>query len=123
MSTELRAIRGGTGVAADTREAIHRATLTLLDALLSENGLAQADVECLWWGMTTDLRADVPPLALREAGIEIPSMCASDADFEGGPKRTIRVMALARVAEGRDVTHVFLEGASFNRPSAPDVQS
>lgn len=118
MGSELRAIRGGTGVAEDTREAIHRATFGLLDAILVENGLSHADVECLWWGMTTDLRADVPPLALREAGIAIPSMCASDADFEGAPKRTIRVMALARLAEGREAKHVFLEGASFDRPSA-----
>lgn len=121
MSTSLRAIRGGIGVPENDRESIRRATLSLIEAVISDNFIGTSDVKCLWFTVTPDLTADIPPLALREEGrMDIPSLCAVEADWNGCPQRTIRVLALVRLPEEAAVQHVFLEGASRDRPRLND---
>lgn len=118
MNAHLRAIRGGIGVSENSPESIRQATLILIDAVISENHIDKSDVECLWFTVTSDLTADIPPLALREKGsIDVPALCAVEADWDGGAPRTIRVLALVRLPEGAVVQHVYLEGASRDRPS------
>lgn len=121
MSGRLRAIRGGIGLLDDSRDLIRRASKELIQAIVDENGLDYADLECLWFTVTPDLKSDIPPLALREQiGINIPSLCAVEADWEGQPEKTIRVLALARFGRETDVRHVFRDGASPERPSVPE---
>lgn len=112
-----RALRGGTGVREDSREAIAAATLTLVRELLARNRLAADDVECLWFTVTPDLTADIPPLVLREHRLlDVPVLCAAEPVWDGHAERTIRVMALARVDPGREIRNVYLSGASRDRP-------
>ena len=92
--------------------------MSLVDAVLKENSLAWSDIECLWFTMTSDLTSEIPPLVLREAGIDVPALCAAEANWRGQPERTIRVLALARVPEGVSVRNVFQDGASRDRPSS-----
>ncbi|WP_223830514.1 chorismate mutase [Nocardiopsis quinghaiensis] len=76
-----------------------------------------ADAECLWFTMTPDLTADVPPLVLCEHRmLDVPMLCASEPDWDGRVHHTIRVMALARVDAGREIDHVYLDGATRDRP-------
>ncbi|MDT0328564.1 chorismate mutase [Nocardiopsis lambiniae] len=113
----LGAIRGAVGVSDDTRPAIRDATARLVRRVMERDRLAPADVECLWFTMTPDLTADVPPLVLREEGIlDVPALCAADPVWEGAPQRTIRVMALARIGDDLPVDHVHPEGAGRDRP-------
>ncbi|ADH66626.1 MULTISPECIES: chorismate mutase [Nocardiopsis] len=118
MNPVLRAVRGGTGVAGDTREAIAAATLAMVRGVLDRNGLSPADVACLWFTVTPDLTADVPPLVLREHRLldDVPALCAAEPVWDGAPRRTVRVMALARVEPGHEVRHVYLDGATRDRP-------
>ncbi|MEV7652483.1 MULTISPECIES: chorismate mutase [Micrococcaceae] len=121
MNITLRAIRGGVSVPENDRGSIQRATLSLIDAVITENHIDKSDMECLWFTVTSDLTADIPPLALREeGGIDVPALCAAEADWEGCAPRTIRVLALVRLAENTVVQHVYLEGASRDRPSLED---
>ncbi|PDP85669.1 chorismate mutase [Glycomyces fuscus] len=117
MSPVLRAVRGGTGVGGDTREAIASAVLALVRGVLDRNGLSPDDVECLWFTVTPDLTADVPPLVLREHRLlDVPVLCAAEPVWDGAPTRTVRLMALVRVAPGHEVRHVYLDGATRDRP-------
>ena len=118
VSYPLRAIRGGTGVREDSKEAIRHATMSLFAGIIKENSLAWSDVECLWFTMTSDLTSEIPPLVLREEGINIPALCAAETEWQGQPQRTIRVLALARIAENVEIQHVFQKGASRNRPES-----
>ncbi|WP_104129671.1 chorismate mutase [Cryobacterium sp. N21] len=118
MSSQLRAIRGGIGLMNDSREVISRASKELIQAIVDENGLEYADLECLWFTVTPDLKSDIPPLALLEQmGINIPALCAVEADWEGQPEKTIRVLALARFDGEAAVQHVFRGGAGPERPN------
>ncbi|MEY9212380.1 chorismate mutase [Thermobifida halotolerans] len=117
MSGTLRAVRGGTGVGGDTREAVAEATVRLVRELVDANRLAPADVECLWFTVTPDLTAEIPPLALRESRLlDVPMLCAAEPDWDGQAPHTIRVMALARLDGRREPRHVYLEGAGPQRP-------
>lgn len=120
MHLTVRAVRGAVRPDANTREAIARATVDLVDAVLRKNGLRPADVEALMFTMTPDLTADIPPLVLAEQGVlDVPCLCAAEPRWDGEMPRVIRMMAFVRSGREHTLKPVYLGGAAPTRPS-PD---
>ncbi|MCS0602956.1 chorismate mutase [Streptomyces sp. LP11] len=117
MSGTVRAVRGATGVRADTRQDIRTATEDLVRELLGHNGLAAADVEALFFTVTPDLTADIPPLVLQERGVlNVPCLCSAEPRWDGEMPRVIRVMALVHADRDASLEPVYLSGAAATRP-------
>ncbi|GGZ18687.1 chorismate mutase [Streptomyces nitrosporeus] len=112
-----RAIRGAVQVAADTHEEIEKATVALVREVLRKNGLDADGIEALFFTVTPDLTANIPPLALVEEGsFQVPSLCAAEPRWDGEMPRVIRVMAFVRKDRGEPIEHVYLNGTAATRP-------
>ncbi|MFD3496971.1 chorismate mutase [Streptomyces sp. NPDC058676] len=123
MYSTVRAVRGAIRSDANTREAIARATVDLVDGVLQKNDLRPEDIEALMFTMTSDLTADIPPLVLAEQGVlDVPCLCAAEPRWDGEMPRVIRVMAFVRKGPDQPLEHVYLSGAAPTRPS-PDPRS
>jgi chorismate mutase len=124
MPLTVRAVRGAVRPDANTREAIARATVDLVDAVLRKNGLRPADVEALMFTMTPDLTADIPPLVLAEQGVlDVPCLCAAEPRWDGEMPRVIRMMAFVRSVPEQTLEPVYLGGAAPSRPTpGPDAR-
>ncbi|MFI1869792.1 chorismate mutase [Streptomyces jumonjinensis] len=109
----MRAIRGATQVAENTREHILRATTELLAEIMNRNGLTTDDVVSVLFTATPDLNAEFPAFAARKAGFhDVPLLCAAEVDVPGALPRVVRLMMYAGVDRPRaDIQHVYLHGA------------
>lgn len=115
MATDRRviALRGATGVGANTAPAIAAATTELLTELLARNDAVPADLISIVFTATPDLTAGFPATAARALGLaEVPLLCTSELAVDGAPTGIIRV--LVHLYSGRDyarVRHVYLGDA------------
>ncbi|GAA2236306.1 chorismate mutase [Streptomyces amakusaensis] len=117
MSSTTRAIRGAIQVSANTHEDIAQATVTLVDAVMGKNGLESTDVEALFFTMTSDLTANIPPLAIVERGsVDAPCLCSAEPRWDGEMPRVIRLMALVHKGRDEALEHVYLNGTAPTRP-------
>ena len=109
----VRAIRGATQIAANTREQILDATTELVTEVMTRNELNTDDVISVLFTTTPDLNAEFPALAARKLGFhEVPLLCASEVDVPHALPRVIRLMAHIETGKPRAaIQHVYLRGA------------
>jgi len=114
----IRGVRGATVAAADTPDAIGRATQELLRALVEANGLDPADIASLIFTTTPDLTAAHPAQAARELGwTEAAILCVNEMAVADGLAQCIRVLIHWNTGKRQeDVRHVYLYAAARLRP-------
>lgn len=114
----VAAVRGAISVPADTRDAIHTATMRLLAALVARHRLRAADVVSALFTTTPDLTADFPAHAARRLGWrDVPLLGATEMGVAGAPPRIVRVLLTVRgAAAARRLEPVYLDGAAALRP-------
>jgi chorismate mutase len=117
----VRAVRGAIQVDADDRELILAAIAELVAAVLERNQLSTEDVISVIFTATTDLTAEFPAYAARQAGItDVPMLCASEIDVPGAMPRVLRILAHVETDLSRhDLRHVYLRGAAALRTDLP----
>ena len=113
-----RGIRGAVCAEANTAEAILSATRELLERIVAENGVAVADIACVWFTATADLDTAYPARAARELGWTLtPLMCAQEMAVAGSLPRCIRVLVIWNTALSQEeIHHVYLGAAQTLRP-------
>ena len=121
MGERIRALRGATTLAADTKEQVIERTAELLRVMLERNGVAKYDIVSIVFTATDDVVAEFPAAAARSIGIsDIPLLCAKELSVRGAVQRCIRVlMHLYTSREAGDLRHVYLEGAEPLRTDLP----
>ncbi|MEO6458460.1 MAG: chorismate mutase [Chloroflexia bacterium] len=107
-----RGVRGATVAHADTREAIHSATVELVAAMMEANGAQPDDLASAFFTTTPDLHAAFPAEAARLMGWEyVPLLGAVEMDKVGAPALCIRVLLHWNTTSGqRDIKHIYLRG-------------
>lgn len=123
IAPRVAAIRGAVQVPADTPEQIARATVTLLEKMVTDNRLKRADLISLMFTMTPDLRSELPPLAARAAGwSDVPMLCAAELPTSMMIPRVIRVLAHTDWHTRRyRPRHIYLAGTAPTRPDLIDM--
>ncbi|MFQ6101170.1 MAG: chorismate mutase [Anaerolineae bacterium] len=113
-----RGIRGATGVEANDVGSIVAATRTLLERIVSANGVAVEDVVSVIFTVTPDLDAACPAQAAREMGwVNTPLLCMQEMAVESGLPRCIRVLVHWNTDLPLDqIRHVYLGDARILRP-------
>jgi chorismate mutase len=113
----VRAIRGAVQIEANERAAILEGTTELVTEVMTRNDLAPGDVISVLFTTTPDLTAEFPALAARKLGFQdVPLLCASEIDVPGAMPRVVRLMMHVETAlPRREITHVYLRGASALR--------
>jgi chorismate mutase len=114
----VRAFRGATQLAVDTKIEMRECVVELLAEILSANSIAHDDLISILLTATPDLRSDFPAAGVRELGLtDLPLICAQELDVEGALPRTIRLLVHANSPLSRsEVTHKYLRGAQVLRP-------
>jgi chorismate mutase len=114
----VRAIRGATDVAANTRDAISDATRRLLTAMCDANGVSPDSIISAFFTQTIDLDADYPAAAARALGwTDVPLLDAQELDIAGGMPRVIRVLLHVETDRAKaGIRHVYLGQAATLRP-------
>ena len=114
----VRGIRGATTVPENTREAILEAAAELLDAMVRANDVDREHVASAFFTTTTDLNAEFPAVAARNAGwTDVPLMCGHEMSVPGGLPRCLRLLLHVNTERSlQEVRHVYLRGAVALRP-------
>ena len=114
----VRGIRGATTVPENTREAILEAAAELLDAMVRANDVNREHVASAFFTTTTDLNAEFPAVAARNAGwTDVPLMCGHEMSVPGGLPRCLRLLLHVNTERSlQEVRHVYLRGAVALRP-------
>lgn len=96
--------------------------MTLLEEMLSRNGVDHDDLVSIIFTATPDIHSMFPPAAARTIGLgDVPLLGASELDVVGGVPRCIRVMMhLNSELTRRELRHVYLEGAAHLRDDLPE---
>ncbi len=106
----MKAIRGATTVENDSAEAIKKNVKSLLLKIVEENDLCEADIICIMFSNTSDIRSYYPAKAAREAGFFNCALYSSvEPDICGSLNKCIRVMVLADIE--KTPKHIYLERA------------
>jgi chorismate mutase len=118
MTIACRGVRGAITCASNTREAIIEATTTLLQAVITANGIVPADVASIWFTTTTDLYAEFPAVAARKIGFtDTALMNAHEMTVPGALPMCIRLIMHWNTSKAQaDVKHIYLGGATVLRP-------
>lgn len=116
----MKAIRGAIDVQANSAEAIHEATCTLLAELAQRNDLVAEEVVSIFFSLTPDLNAAFPAEAARCMGWDVPMLDVQEVAVPGSLPCCLRV--LIHVERNTPVRHAYLQAAKFLRPDleAPD---
>jgi len=114
----VRAFRGATQLALDTKVEMREAVVELLAEILSANSISHDDLISILFTATPDLQSDFPAAGVRELGLtDLPLICAQELDVAGALPRTIRLLVHANSSLSRsEVTHKYLRGAQVLRP-------
>jgi len=114
----VRAFRGATQLAVDTKVEMREAVVELLAEILSANSISHDDLISILFTATPDLQSDFPAAGVRELGLtDLPLICAQELDVSGALPRTIRLLVHANSSLSRsEVTHKYLRGAQVLRP-------
>ena len=112
-----RGVRGATVADADSREAIHGATVELVKAIIEANGIDSGDLASAFFTTTPDLHAAFPAEAARLMGWEyVPMLGGIEMDKPGAPARCIRVMLHWNTGRSqREIRHIYLRGTESLR--------
>lgn len=114
----VRAIRGATTAAENTREEIIGATLELIREIEAKNDLKRADAISIIFTVTSDLTAVFPAAAAREMGLTfVPLLDMAAPEIDGSLKKCIRIMIHINTDKTKEeINHVYLRGAKVLRP-------
>ncbi|HCM26161.1 MAG: chorismate mutase [Treponema sp. GWB1_62_6] len=90
----------------------------LYDALITGNGIDEADVVSFIFSVTPDLNAANPAAELRKSGrgLSLALFAVAEAPSEGALERVIRVLVHCYAEEGNAPRHAYLNGAEALRP-------
>jgi chorismate mutase len=119
---KLRALRGATTCAEDSKEEIDRQTQELVRAMLEANAVDHDDLVSILFTATDDLRQQFPATSARALGLgDVPLICARELDIEGAMRRTIRVLMHLYTERTRtELHHVYLADARHLRDDLPE---
>jgi len=114
----VRGVRGATVAAANTPEAIRRATQELLQTLMDKNQFALDEIASLIFTVTPDLTAEPPARAARELGWgAVAMLCVHEMQTAESLARCIRVLLHWNTTkQAHEVCHVYLHSAAQLRP-------
>jgi chorismate mutase len=109
----VRAIRGATTLAKDTKEEVLLRTAELLRVMMERNRLDADDLISVFFTATEDVSSEFPAAAAREIGLsQVPLLCAREIPVEGSVRLCVRVLAHCYAsADARQARHVYLRGA------------
>jgi len=121
MAPAVLALRGATTVDTDTTEQVRSRTVTLLDQMMTANGLDHDDLISVIFTATDDIHSMFPALAAREHGLgDVPLMCARELDIQGSKPLCIRILMHVTTERTRaELHHIYLEGAANLRDDLP----
>lgn len=92
-SDRLFAVRGATSVEANDAASIGAATKSLLEEMISRNGLALEQLVSCIFTTTDDLDAEFPAVSAREMGLDsVPLLCAREIAVPGAMSSVVRVL-------------------------------
>ena len=111
----VRAVRGATTAAENTKEDIVNASKELVSEILSRNDINTDDIT---FTVTKDLTKAFPASAVRAMGITtVPLLDMQAPDIDGALKKCIRVIIRYNTDKGNaDLHHVYLGEAQKLRP-------
>ncbi|MCK4682673.1 chorismate mutase [Candidatus Bipolaricaulota bacterium] len=111
-------MRGATTVGENSERAIIAATRTLLERMVSANGIATEDIASVIFTTTLDLNAAYPARAARDLGWnDTPLLGAQEIDVPNSLPRCVRVLILWNTDRSIDqITHIYLGAAAALRP-------
>jgi chorismate mutase len=122
MSEAVRALRGATTFDLDEADHVTERVTTLLEEMLSRNGVSHEDLISIWFTATDDLRSIFPAAAARTLGLgDVPLICAQELSIDGATRQCVRVlMHLSTTRSRAELRHVYLEGARGLRDDLPE---
>ncbi len=114
----VRGIRGATTVPENTRESILSAADELLREMVRLNDVDQDHVASIIFTTTSDLNAEFPAVAAREAGWnDVALECLHEMNVPGALPRCLRLLMHVNSERAQnEVTHVYLRDAGVLRP-------
>ena len=114
----VRAVRGATTAAENTKEDIVNASKELVSEILSRNDINTDDITDITFTVTKDLTEAFPASAVRAMGITtVPLLDMRAPDVDGALKKCIRVIIRYNTDKGNaDLHHVYLGEAQKLRP-------
>lgn len=122
MPVALRALRGATTVDADTCDQVTSRVQDLMGAIFERNQLDKEDLVSIVFTATDDVRSMFPATAARAMGLgDVPLLCARELAVVGATPLCIRVLLHVNTGlAGRQLHHVYLEGAKGLRDDLPE---
>ena len=113
-----RGVRGATSVARNSERAVITATRTLLERMVSANGIAIEDIASILFTATSDLNAAYPAQAARDIGwTRVPLLCAQEMGVQDSLPLCVRVLIMWNTDRSVDqIKHVYLGAAAALRP-------
>ncbi len=126
MGTEAkvcRGVRGAISVDRDGQQAFRRATVELLDRVVTANGCDLSDIGALIFTVPDDLANSNPAAIAREHGwSSIPLLMVKEHGGDTRVERCLRILLLWNTSRAQaDIRHVYLGEASVLRPDVRDV--
>lgn len=114
----VRGIRGAITVAENTKEAVHEATLNLIEEMTKANDLLEEDIASAFFTVTEDINADFPAYAARKMGWNyVPMLCTTEISVPGSLAKTIRVLLHVNTTKSQqEIKHIYLREAVNLRP-------
>lgn len=113
-----RAIRGATTVENNNEQLILLETKTLLENIISQNGLESDQIVSIFFTVTADLNKVFPAKAARQLGLkDTPLMCSQEIDVPNSLAFCIRVLVHVNTKlSKKELKHIYLKSAVALRP-------
>lgn len=113
---KLTGIRGASGIAEDTPEAVEKAVAELFSQLYEKNKIKEKNIVSIQFTLTPDITSLNPAAALRKAGFghSCPLFCAQEPAIQGMLPKMVRV--LVTVYARKPAVPVYINGAERLRP-------
>ena len=113
-----RSVRGATTISSDNRDEVLEATAELLNEIIEQNNINNADIVNILFTATDDIRSEFPAVAAREIGLtSIPLLDCQQMKCDNALALCIRVMLTYNTAKQQgDIKHVYLREAKKLRP-------
>jgi chorismate mutase len=114
----VRGVRGATTAAGNDEESILAVTKTLLEEMISANGIRVEDLASAFFTVTDDLDAGFPARAARLLGWRhVPLMDACEIQVPGSLARCIRALLMWNTdLSQQEIVHVYQRDARRLRP-------
>ena len=103
------AVRGAVQATGNTADEIGSARRELILALMDNNSIGPDEMVSILFTATSDLDADFPATAAREAGLSsVPLICAREIPVPGTMERVIRVLVHFNAPDGHRTVPTYL---------------